>query len=182
MVIGSPPWRTISRSISRDEFVLAHADFRVGDQHVDRFADDVGGFFDKNDFFGAFHRSDILHEIRGVFEFDVRQRLANLFKSSPGHHAFGRAHQTGESDDSDALGANFLEALDDRLAVGAARRADIFHPILGQAPPFDLVGAAHHGRNIAFTRQHSADFGLRAADLGHVARVSAELIPVSFVG
>src|SRR5436189_19758 len=60
--------------------------------------------------------------------------------------------------------------------------ADFFYPILRQAPPFDFIGAAHHGRDLAFERQHGADLGLCAADLRHVARVAPELVPVTFVG
>ncbi len=74
-----------------------------------RFADDLSGFLDEGDLFGAFHRADLLHEIGGVFELDVGQRGADLFEGSPGHDSFGRAHEAGEADDADALGADFLQ-------------------------------------------------------------------------
>ena len=153
----------------------------MGDQRVDRFADDVGSFLDERDFLPALDRANFLDQIGGVFELYSRQRLADLFESSPRHHALRRAHETGQSDHADALGANFFQPFDHRLAVGAARWADVFDPVLRQTPPLDFVGAAHDGRDIAFERQHRADFSLGAADLGDVAGVGAELVPMAFV-
>ena len=130
----------------------------------------------------ALDRANFLHQVSGVFELHSRQRLADLFESAPRHDALGRAHETGQADHADALGADFFQPFDHRLAVGAARRTNVFHPILRQPPPFDFVGAAHDRGDIAFERQHRADFGLGAADLGDVARVGAELVPMAFVG
>ena len=109
MVIGSPPLADDLAQHLGDEFIFAHADFDMLDQHVDGFADDLSGFLDEGDLFSAFHRADLLHEIGGVFELDGRQRGANLFKGSPRHDSFGRAHEAGEADDADALGADFFK-------------------------------------------------------------------------
>src|ERR1700752_4748906 len=103
------------------------------DQHVDRFADDLSGFLDKGDLFSAFYRADLLHEIGGIFKLDGGKRGADLFEGSPRHDSFGRAHEAGEADDADALGADFLKTLDDRLAVRAERPADVLYPILRPA-------------------------------------------------
>ncbi len=88
--------------------MVADAGLGMGDQRLIGVADDLGGFLDKRHFFGALHGADFLHRDGAVFEFHLRQRSANLFDRSPGHDPFGRAHETGEADDADALGAKFF--------------------------------------------------------------------------
>ena len=77
-----------------DQLVFANAELGVCDQHFVGMADDLGGFFDKRDFFGAFHRANFLHDIGGVFEFHLGSAVRIFSKVPQGTTPSGRAHET----------------------------------------------------------------------------------------
>src|SRR5262245_20861227 len=122
----------------------------MSDEDIDSFADHVGSFFDKGDFFGALYRANVLDQIGGVDEFDAGQRRANLLEGTPGYDPFRCADQPRQTDHAGPRGANFLQSFDDRLAIGTARWPDVLDPVLCQSPPLDFVGAANDRGDIAF--------------------------------
>src|ERR1041385_243426 len=125
--------------------ILRHARAGDLDHRADRAADDLSRFLDERDLLGTFYRARLLHEIGRVYEVSTGKRAADFFIRAPRHDALRRAHHAGEADHADALRADFFEALDHRLAVGAARRPQVLDPILRKTPPLDLVRAAHDG-------------------------------------
>src|SRR5262249_40256398 len=133
------------------------------------------------DLLRALDRARLLHEIGRVLEVNAGKRAADFLVRAPRHDALGRAHHAGEADDADARRADFFEPLYHRLAVGAPRRTEIFHPILREAPPLDLVRAAHARGRLAFQREDCGAFRLESADLREVADVGAELVPMALV-
>src|SRR5262249_47958131 len=117
-------------------------------KRFDRLSNDFGRAFYERNLFCAFNRARFLHETRGILKTDLRERRTKLLVDSPRDNAFGSPHQSLDSDYADSLGTDFLQTLDDRFGIGAARRADILHPFLRKAPPLDLVFTSHDDGNI----------------------------------
>ena len=109
---------------------------------------------------------------------------AHLLEYSRHHGSLGRAQQSAQTTDADAtaIELEFLHALDNGFAPGAAARANLPHPVLSDAPPLDFIAAADKRSDLAGYRKHHRDFRLMAADVSQITSVGLKLIPVALIG
>ncbi len=166
---------------------LRHARLRLGAQDVERAFGQRDSLLHDGDFFGALDEARAFEDEVAVDELRAGQGGAQFFVHAVREDAFGVTRIAFEADDADApaFEAEFFDAGDDVVGVApaaaAARRADVFDPVLTRVPNRRRDVGARDRRDVAAVREDRRDLRVVTAERGQVSSAGLKRVPVAGV-